>query len=79
MCVVACSVGVLVMAKRHVLVDLDKCPMPKKPKSQMNWDLCALCQLDINEVLLVCGLSLCTVGQSKEKVRERERDQQTTF
>ena len=71
MCVVACSVEAPIMAKRYVLVDLDKCPMPKKP------NLCALCQLDTNEVLLVCCLSLCTVGQSKEKVIERE--QHTTF
>ena len=52
---VNCVTGVIViMAKRHVLVNLDKCPMPKKPKSQMNLDLCALCQLDINEVLPFC-------------------------
>ena len=43
MCVVACSVEVLIMAKHHVLVDVDECPMPKTPISQMNWDLCALC------------------------------------
>lgn len=39
------------MAKRHMLVDLTKCHTLKQPKSQINWDFCALCQLDTSEAL----------------------------
>lgn len=36
------------MAKRHMLVDFTT---PKQPKSEQNWDLCALCQSDTGEAL----------------------------
>lgn len=39
------------MAKRHVLVDLTKCHTLQQPKSEINWDFCALCQLHAGEAL----------------------------